>query len=196
MKSLEKSILWLALLGPLSLTAQQSMPPRQVDVAVGLHSYYIPAMGAHWNGPEPAVYAGVNQPINQKGTLGLSLRLGYSRGQYQGDALQAQLLFGVTPVIAQHLEVGVGLGIGYQFSFYPTQSFNRTEGQWVKGRRAKGVMQAPLQLSLGYRTVHFSKVGLTPYVAYQLQALFGYSPDLSPLPVSNALLGVKISPIQ
>ncbi len=190
-------IFWLALLGTVSLAAQeQALPPRQLDVAVGLHSYHIPAMGAQWNGPEPVAYAGINQPINRKGTLGVSLRLGYSRGRYQGDALQAQLLFGLTPVVARHLEMGVKLGIGYQFSFYPSGPMQWSDGQWAPGRRSKGALQAPLQLSLGYRAINLSGVGLTPYVAYQVQALFGYSPSLSPLPVSNALLGVKISSIQ
>ena len=196
MKIFEKLLLALFLGAPGWLFAQQENPPLQYDVAVGLHSYYIPAMDARWNGPEPVVFAGVHQPFNQKQNLGLTLRLGYSRGQYQGDALQAQLLFGLAPVLAQHLELGFRLGVGYQFSFYPSAPIRWDEGQWVPGKAAKGVFQVPAQFSLGYRSIHVGRLEWQPYLAYQLQVLFGYSPDLSPLPVSNALLGFKISSLQ
>lgn len=196
MKLFEKVLLALLLGAPGWLFAQHDPIPLQYDIALGLHSYYIPAMGARWNGPEPVAFAGLHQPFNQKQSLGLSLRLGYSRGKHQGDALQAQLLLGFTPVLAQHLEVGLKLGVGYQFSFYPSAPLRWDGEQWVSGKAAKGVFQAPVQFSLGYRSIHAGKIELQPYLAYQLQALFGYSPDLSPLPVSNALLGFKISSLQ
>ncbi len=192
----EKLLLALLLGAPGWLLAQQDPPSLQYDIAFGLHSYYLPALGARWNGPEPVAFAGVHQPFNRKQNLGVSLRLGYSRGKFQGDALQAQLLFGFMPVLAQHLELGFKLGVGYQFSFYPSTPVRWDGGQWTAGRPAKGVFQAPVQFSLGYRSIHAGRLDWQPYLAYQLHVLFGYSPDLSPLPVSNALLGFKISSLQ
>lgn len=196
MEIFQKLLLALLLGAPGWVLAQQDRPPLQYDLAVGLHAYYLPALGTRWNGPEPVAFAGIHQPLNRKQSLGLTLRLGYSRGQYQGDALQAQLLFGLAPVLAQHLELGFKLGVGYQFSFYPSPPSRWDEGQWVAGKTGKGVFQAPLQFSLGYRSIHAGRLELQPYLAYQLNVLFGYSPDLSPLPVSNALLGFRISSLQ
>lgn len=177
------------------LSAQKGDRPLQVDVAAGLRTYHLPGFQADWNPTEPVIFAGVSQPFNYRQTLGMSLRLGYARGRYQGDALEAQLLFQVTPVIARHLEIGLGLGAGYRWSFYPSEPLALKEGQWTRGRAGKGVFQAPLQLSLGYRSLRSGGYEWRPYLAYQIQALFGYSPDLSPLPVSNALIGVKFSPV-
>jgi hypothetical protein len=56
----------------------------------------------------------------------------------------------------------------------------------VPGKNAKmykGMVQVPLQLSAGYRAINFASIKVTPFVAFQLQALFGYNPDFIPLPI-------------
>lgn len=44
----------------------------------------------------------------------------------------------------------------------------------------------------GYRSLQLDNYTLRPYLAYQLQGLPGYNPDMSVLPVSNFLPGLKI----
>jgi len=191
----------LILLGLLFITssagkAQGNVSLWEYDLAAGVHSYHLPGMGARWEPAGWAAFGGVTRSINNRQTLGVTLRLGYARSVRQGDALQVQLLFNVRPLIANRVELGFSLGAGYQFSFYPSAPL-RWEGQeWLPGKSSKGLFQVPLQVSLGYRSVKTSRIEWSPYIAYQLQALLGYSPDLSLLPVGNALLGLKISPVK
>ncbi|MEJ0104332.1 MAG: hypothetical protein WDO19_17990 [Bacteroidota bacterium] len=110
----------------------------------------------------------------------------------RGNALFLQLIGQFTPVIADKIELGLGLGAGYRFALYPSSPLKWNGGNWKKGQAFKGVIQAPVQLSIGYRSVKMQSYEFRPYIAYQLQPLFGYNPDLSPLPVSNFLLGLKI----
>ncbi len=192
-KTLAVLLAWLiALLGGIPPAWAQERPV-QLDLAAGVHTYHLPGLGAAWQPSGYSLFAGAHQPLNRRQSLGLTLRLGYARDKRQGDALQAQLLFNFTPLIARHFEAGLALGGGYQWSFYPSRPLHWDGSEWTAGKRVKGVFQAPLQLSLGYRSIEAGRYRYTPYLAYQVQVLFGYSPDLSPLPVSHALLGVRIA---
>lgn len=172
--------------------AQQN--PGTWDIAAGLQSYYLPIPDFKAEGLRPAVMAGYTQSFNARQTIGLGIRLGYTRNKYQGDALFVQALFEFAPLVGKYFQPAIALGAGYQFSFYASPQLNWEENQWTKGRSYKGVIQVPLQLSLAYRSVEMPHGQLRPYLAYHVNALFKYSPDLSPLPASNFLIGLKYSP--
>ena len=173
--------------------AQQHQRPLGYDLSAGLQTFYAPFLKADVKGMHPVIMAGVHQPLNLKNNLGLTLKLGYNRHAKQGDALFTQLLFNYTPVIANRLELGIGAGIGYQLAFYPSKPLKWNGTEWVEGKATKGVIQVPAQVSIGYRGIETGKGRFTPYVSYQLNALFKYTPDLTPLPSSFFLLGVKYS---
>lgn len=166
--------------------------PWQLDVAAGLHSFYAPVEHLQWKRPEFIAMAGWGKPLGKKQTFEVTLHLGYARNNYQGDALFLHLLGKVQPVIARRIELGVGLGFGYRLALYPSQPQKWNGSEWTAGHGYKGMYQVPVQLSVAYRSIHLDQYEIRPYVAYQLQALLGYNPDLSPLPVSAALLGLKI----
>lgn len=172
--------------------AQRTDQPWQLDLSAGLHSFYVPAQQLKWKRPEFVTTAALNKLLNRKQLFSVGLQLGYARNNYQGDALFLQLLGQFTPVIAQRIELGVGIGGGYRFALYPSSPLKWDGSSWSRGRSFKGVIQVPLQFSAGYRSFRMQSLEFRPYAAYQLQALFRYSPDLSPLPVSNFLLGVKV----
>lgn len=166
--------------------------PWQLDVAAGLHSFYAPVEHLQWKRPELITTAGWGKPLGKKQTFEVTLQLGYARNNYHGDAMFLQLLGKFQPTIAQRVELGLGLGLGYRLAFYPSESHKWTGSEWTAGSPFKGLFQVPVQVSVGYRCLHVDRYEIRPYIAYQLQALLGYNPDLSPLPVSAALLGLKI----
>lgn len=179
--------------GTYTLSAQQRAKPLGYEIAAGVQTYYAPFLKAELKGMQPVVMAGVHQPLNVKNSIGLTLRLGYNRHVQQGDALFTQLLFNYTPVVAKKIELGIGAGIGYQLSFYPSKPLKWNGSEWVEGKATKGVIQVPAQVSIGYRGIETAKGRFTPYVSYQLNALFNYTPDLTPLPSTFFLLGIKYS---
>ena len=81
--------------------------------------------------------AGVHQPLNVRNSIGLTLRLGYNRHIQQGDALFTQLLFNYTPLVAKTIELGIGAGVGYQFSFYPSKPLKWNGTEWGEGKATK-----------------------------------------------------------
>lgn len=182
-----------AVIASCHLSAQRHQKPLGFDLSAGLQTFYAPFLKADVKGMHPIILAGVNQPLNVKNNLGLSLKLGYNRHSKQGDALFTQLLFNYTPVIAKKLELGIGAGVGFQTSFYPSNPLKWDGTEWVEGKATKTVIQVPAQVSIGYRSIETRKGRFTPYVSYQLNALFRYTPDLTPLPSSFFLLGVKYS---
>jgi hypothetical protein len=180
-------------MGAFNLSAQQRTKPLGFEVAAGLQTYYAPFLKAELKGTQPVFMAGVQQPLNVRNTIGLTLRLGYNRHIQQGDALFTQLLFNYTPLVAKKIELGIGAGVGYQLSFYPSKPLKWNGTEWVEGKATKAVIQFPAQVSIGYRGIETAKGRFTPYVSYQLNALFKYTPDLTPLPSSLFLVGVKYS---
>lgn len=166
--------------------------PWQLDVAAGLHSFYAPVEHLQWKRPELITTAGWGKPLGKKQAFEVTLQLGYARNNYQGDALFLQLLGKYQPVIAQKIELGLGLGFGYRLAFYPSHAQKWSGSQWTGGSAFKGMYQVPVQLSFAYRSLHLDRYEIRPYAAYQLQAILGYNPDLSPFPVSAGLLGFKI----
>lgn len=184
------SVLQLAIA---SAVSAQQRKPLGFELATGVQSYYAPFFKSELSGLQSVTLAGVHKPLNKKNTVGVSFRLGYNRHTKQGDALFTQALFQYNPVVAKHIEFGVGVGAGYQLSFYPSAPLKWNGTEWVEGKAAKGVIQVPVLMSIGYHGIK-TKTGLfTPYAAYQVNALFRYSPDLTPLPSSYFLLGVKFS---
>ena len=89
------------------------------------------------------------------------------------------------------MELGIGMGAGYRFSECPSKTYKWSEYTWENGKKFKGMVQIPVQLSAGFREIQFSSLGVTPFIAYQLKALFGYNPDFDPLPDSNVMFGFK-----
>ncbi|HEV7332637.1 MAG TPA: hypothetical protein VGN63_16480 [Flavisolibacter sp.] len=172
--------------------AQRTDQPWQVDLAAGLHSFYAPIENLKFQRPELVATGALHKLLHPKQLFSVGLQVGFARNNYQGDAVFVQLMGQFTPVIADHIELGIGMGAGYRFAFYPASPLQWTGADWKKGRGFKGMVQAPVQLSVGYRSIKWQALEIRPYAAYQLQALFGYNPDLSPLPVSNFLMGLKI----
>lgn len=164
------------------------------DVAMGGQQYLVPIKNSevgHW---QPQVSGGVNRFINDRSTMNITLRMSYNRNKYQGNALSWQTLFQYTPVVANHVELGIGAGIGYQLSFYPSNSLAWNGTEWTKGKSNKGVVQVPVQVSVGYRGFESSRGTFTPYLAYNTNFLFRYSPDLTPLPSAAFMVGLKYLP--
>ena len=185
-------IFFLLLSAAMQSRAQRTDQPWQVDVAAGLHSFYAPVENLKFQRPERVATAAVHKLLHPKQLFSVGLQVGFARNNYQGDALFFQLVGQITPVIADRIELGVGLGAGYRFAFYPSSPQQWNGSEWRKGKPFQGIIQAPVQLSIGYRSIKWQALEIRPYAAYQLQALFGYNPDLSPLPVSNFLMGLKV----
>ncbi len=190
-----KSLLLSAmLLTVVSHIFAQVFPKNSFEVAAGIQSYYAPLKHFKVQHAQPVFIAGANHAINTRQNLELGIRLGYNRNKYQGDALYIQTLFRYTPLIGKNIQPIIGTGIGYQISFYPSSSLKYDGANWVQGPKSKGVVQVPLQFGVGYRSIETKEAFITPFVFYQVNALFRYSPDLTPLPSSNFLLGLRYAP--
>lgn len=175
----------------LSAKAADDTGKWQYTIATGLHSFYAPIENLKWDRPESVTAIGINRMLGKREIFSLAMQFQYARNQYQGDAGSAQLLAQFLPLILRKVEVGLGLGAGYRLAFYPSSPLKWDGSQWITGSAYKGMLQVPVQASVGYRSVKLQKLAIIPFVACQMQALFGYNPDYSPLPDSNFMFGFK-----
>lgn len=163
----------------------------QYTISSGIHSFYAPVENLKWDNPAFAVSAGVNRLFGSKQFFSLGLQAEFAANKIQGNATNLQLLGQFTPVLFQKLELGFGTGAGYRFSGYPSDPLKWNGTSWENGKKFKGIVQIPVQLSAGFRSIEVSNLEIIPFVAYQMKAMFGYNPDFDPLPDSQIMFGFK-----
>lgn len=185
-------LFFLSLTISVSAENDETRQPWQFVVSTGIHSYYAPVENLKWGQADFAASLGINKLFGQKQQFAVGIQSQFSQYEFQGDAVGLQLLAQFTPAIFRRIELGVGTGAGYRFSFYRSKPLKWNGPDWVEGKSYEGIIQVPVQISVGYRSIRFGSCNIRPFAAYQLQALFGYSPDLSPLPDSNLMVGLKI----
>lgn len=177
---------------PVSAENDERRQPWQLVVSTGIHSYYAPVENLKWSRSDFAASMGLNKLLGQKQLFAVGIQGQFSQYEFQGDAIGLQLMGQFTPTILRRIELGVGTGAGYRFSFYQSKPLKWNGTDWVEGRSYKGIIQMPVQISVGYRSIRMGSCNIRPFAAYQFQALFKYNPDLSPLPDSNLMVGLKI----
>ncbi len=184
-------VLLLILLLQITIKVNANKNSLQYTVSSGIHSFYAPVEQLKWENSAFAVSAGINRMFGEKQFFSAGFQAEFARNKYQGNATSMQLLGQFTPVIFKNFELGIGTGAGYRFSGYPSKTFKWNETTWENGKKHKGMVYVPVQLSAGFRSIQFTSLGVTPFVAYQLKAMFGYNPDFDPLPDSNIMFGFK-----
>lgn len=181
----------LVLLLQITFNGYANKNPVQYTVSSGIHSFYAPVENLKWDNPAFAISAGVNRLFGAKQFLSLGLHAEFAANEIQGNASSLQLLGQFTPVLFNKLELGFGTGAGYRFSGYPSDPIKWNGTSWESGKKFKGIVQIPVQFSVGFRSVKVSNLEIIPFVAYQMKAMFGYNPDFDPLPDSNIMFGFK-----
>lgn len=175
----------------INFTAKAEKNDWQYTISSGIHSFYAPVENLKWDNPAFTISAGVNRLFGAKQILSLGFQAEFAANEIQGNATSLQLLGQFTPVLFKKLELGFGTGAGYRFSGYPSNPLKWNGTSWENGKKFKGIVQIPVQLSVGFRSVQVSNLEVIPFVAYQMKAMFGYNPDFDPLPDSQIMFGFK-----
>ena len=181
----------LVLLLQITFKVNANKNSLQYTISSGIHSFYAPVENLKWDNPAFAISAGVNRLFGAKQILSLGLHAEFAANEIQGNATSLQLLGQFTPVLFKKLELGFGTGVGYRFSGYPSDPLKWNGTSWENGKKFKGIVQIPVQISVGFRSVQVANLEIIPFVAYQMKAMFGYNPDFDPLPDSQIMLGLK-----
>jgi len=163
----------------------------QFVLSSGVHSFYAPVENLKWDNPGWVISAGVNRMLGQIQYFSVGMQLQFAQHEFLGSASILQVLGQFQPVLFKKIELGIGTGAGYRLSAYPYATFHWDGTSWNDGKKYKGMVQMPLQLSIAYRSFSISSLKVIPFISYQLQAMFGYNPDFDPLPDSNIMAGFR-----
>jgi len=184
-------VLLMMMLLQITLKVKAEKNQWQYTISSGVHSFYAPVENLKWDNSAFAVSAGVNRLFGSKQIFSLGLQADFAANEIQGNATSLQLLGQITPVLFERIEMGFGTGAGYRFSGYPSDPLKWNGTSWENGKKFKGIVQIPVQLSVGFRSIEVSNLEIIPFVAYQMKAMFGYNPDFDPLPDSQIMFGFK-----
>jgi hypothetical protein len=83
-------------------------------------------------------------------------------------------------------------GLGYLYSFRPSESFQQVNGEWKsKGRKGKGMLTIPLGVSVGYDSRSINSF-ISGFASYQFLLLKDYNKSIPLVPETILQVGSSI----
>lgn len=162
------------------------------DISAGIFSYHLPASDYKFSGTKPIVNLGLHRFTGPKEKLSIGVQIAIARNKTQGDAYQVHGSIHYSPVKSEYISLSIGTGLGYQISKYPSSSLIWNKNEWQQGKKYKGVIPIPIDLSLSFKRLSIDNNFIQPFISYRLQGHLRYSSNLNPLPKSNFLVGIKL----
>ena len=115
---------------------------------------------------------------------------------YHNKAMGNGLLFYTQavwrPTLGSDVYTEAKAGIGYLFSFRPTESFKSVNGKWTSvGHKGKGMLTIPVGISVG-KNMYSTDTYASPFVSYQFLLAKGYNKSIPLVPETLIQVGTRI----
>lgn len=198
------SLLSFAVLMKNNINAQENHERKQtLPVAVSLtnHSWAFPFKKVFRLNP---LYPGISAETEYYYKSGPAFKL-FQTGQIggflnnsSGSAFYLNSNLGLRYTMKFGLTADLSLGLGYFYSFYPSETYIQNEaGEYEKGKRAGvGAMSGNFTLGLGYDLSKKTDKNMTIFAKYQWISSTNYWSLISIRPNGLLHLGVRLYPFQ
>lgn len=137
---------------------------------------------------------GIDYALNKSGTTQQTLSFGYQSNRQHETSFYLNTQFCYRPLVFGALEPSVAIGVGRMLSYSNARNpyYEVKDGSWEKSSsQRQGHWQAPISLSLGYRTGLGHGRTLTPFVAYDVVPIINYNSAFVALPYSLLSVGTR-----
>jgi hypothetical protein len=137
----------------------------------------------------------IDYAYNQSQNIYQSVTVGFQHHTEHERLIYVNTQLAYRPLLFKVLEPGFALGLGRAVALSNTRNpyYELENGTWKKSRsQSQGHWQAPLSLSMGYRTKMANGTVLTPYVSYEATPLIKYNSAFSILPYSLISVGTRV----
>jgi hypothetical protein len=201
MQQLTQTVKILATICLLCLTAQSSIAQETMQrrlvysARLTFQSYGLPFKNLQDSFKNIGGAIGIDYAYNRSHNIYQSFTFGFQHHSEHERLWYVNTQLAYRPLIFKHIEPGFAIGIGRAMTLSNTRNsyYQLENGAWKKShRQSQGHWQAPISLSMGYRTKLTNGTVLTPYISYEATPLIKYNTAFAILPYSLLSVGTRI----
>lgn len=189
----------LLILGMVATAKAQSDGPKSyrnfpIVITLQFHSLSMPFQKMKTNFRNPGIGIGTEISLNGKHNWAQQVTAMWYRNSAVGNGILFYTQLAWRPSFGSNAYGEIKAGIGYEYSFRPTESYKIANGKWKSaGHRGKGMLALPVGVSVGYDNFS-SDTYVSPFVSYQFLLLKGYNGSVPVVPQTLIQAGSRIHP--
>lgn len=161
-------------------------------ISLHFHSLSLPFRDLKANFANVGIGLGTEVSLNGDHNWVQQFNLIWYRNQAVGNGLMTYTQTAWRPTITGDVFTELKLGVGYNFSSRPVESFRYEQGQWHSvGRKGKGMLAIPAGISVGLNPSS-TETYVAPFVSYQAMLLTNYSKSIPLVPETLLQIGSRV----
>jgi hypothetical protein len=179
---------------PVQSQSDVSQHHRNFPVVITLqfHALSMPFKKMLSNFKHPGIGIGSEISLNGNHNWAQQVTAMWYRNSAVGNGILLYTQVAWRPWIGSHVYGEIKAGLGYEYSFRPTESYKFENGKWQSvGRRGKGMLAIPVGVSLGYSRYSIDTY-ISPFASYQFLLLKGYSSSIPIVPQTLIQVGSRV----
>lgn len=181
-----------------SLQGQDNSPPGYrnfpIIFTLNFHAFSMPFKQLNENLKHIGFGIGTEFSYSGKADWVQEIQLVWYRNRAVGNGLFLSTQMAWRPDLTVNIRPGVRAGIGYWYSFRPSTSYVQKDGAWTPAdKKGKGMLAVPVGISLAYHRLR-KQSSISPFAAYQLILLTGYSTSIPIVPETLIQVGGRYYP--
>ncbi len=163
-----------------------------IVISLQFHSFALPFKDLKSNFRNIGIGLGTELSLNGKQSWVQQVSAVWYTNKMLGNGILIYTQNAWRPTIGSDVYGELKAGVGYLYSFRPTESFKQKDGEWTSvGRNGKGLLTIPVGAGFGYNT-HASQTYISPFVSYQFLVVSGYNKSIQIVPETLFQAGCRI----
>lgn len=183
--------------GAVTLVQAQSDPAKvyhnfPIIVSVQFHSFSLPFRNLGSNFRNVGIGLGTEVSLNGKDNWAQQFGVVWYANKNLGNGILIHTQSVWRPIIADQVYSEVKMGLGYLYSYRPSESYQQMNGEWVSvHKKGKMMFTLPVGLSLGYHN-YSTSTQVSPFVSYQFLLVNGYNKSIPLVPETLLQVGSRV----
>jgi hypothetical protein len=165
-----------------------------IVITLQFHSLSMPFQKIKTNFRNPGIGIGTEISLNGKHNWAQQVTAMWYRNSAVGNGILVYTQVAWRPSLGSNVYGEIKAGLGYEYTFRPTESYKIDNGKWKSvGHRGKGMVAIPVGVSVGYDDFS-ADTYVSPFVSYQFLLVKGYSSSVPVAPQTLIQVGSRIHP--
>lgn len=162
-------------------------------IMLQFHAFSVPFRDLKSNFKNIGVGIGTEVSLNGQDNLAQQFNVVWYHNKAMGNGLFFYTQSAWRPTIKSEVFAEAKMGMGYLYSFRPTESFHQVDGEWVSvGHKGKMMFTVPVGISVGDRNYTSSGIQVSPFASYQFLLVNGYNKSIPLVPETLVQMGTRI----
>jgi len=179
------------------LSRGQSPEPKNYSdfpliITIQFHAFALPFRDLKSNFSNVGIGIGTELSFNGKASGAQQIQALWYHNKAMGNGLLLYTQSVWRPYFSSDGYGELKGGVGYLYSFRPSESFEQVNGAWKsKGHKGKGMLTIPIGVSAGY-DANWNQSYVSNFISYQFLAVSNYNKSIPLVPETLFQIGSRI----